>query len=1036
MSKKLNFRFLLLLVAGIFLSLNVVAQTITVKGHVQDTDGHPVVFASVTSVNPKALTNTDAAGNFTIKAQQGSKLRVSYIGYKSADVVAAPTVTVVLEDNSTLNEAVVIGYGVAKKSDVTGSVMSIKPDSKNKGLVVNPQDLIQGKVAGVSVTSGGGTPGGGATIRIRGGSSLNASNDPLIVIDGVAMDNQGVKGLANPLSMVNPQDIESFNILKDASATAIYGSRGSNGVIIITTKKGARGQAPKISYAGSVTMSTKKKTLKVMNGDEFRAFVKKYYGETSEPAQALGTANTDWQKEIYRTAWSHDHNVTLSGSLKWMPYRVSLGYTDQQGILKTSDFRRYTAALNLSPSFLDDHLTMNLSAKGMYAESQYANGSAVGAALWMDPTQSIYDTKSADAANFHNYFQWRTTGASLGDPTWPNAWNNLATANPVALLKLMDDKARSRSFIGNAEFNYKVHGFEDLRLHMNLGADVSQGKQTTIKPAGYPSEDGRQTYYYGYNGWDKILKRNLSFNAYAQYYKDLNDSHHFDVMAGYEWQHFWRSQHSLTWGKYPTTNPNYATLQAKQVAEGLIAAGEAPIYNLSPYDYKTENYLVSFFGRANYSYKDRYLFTATLRDDGSSRFKDHWALFPSFAFAWKAKNEPFLTNVEKISDLKLRLGYGQTGQQEGIGDYNYFAVYGINKGTSSFYPITRRDGKPYGVLNRPDAYDPNLKWETTTTYNAGVDLGFLNNRLTASIDYYYRKTTDLLNRAYVAAGTNFKNTVMTNIGSLKNTGFELALDYKAIQTDDWFWDINLNATYNQNKITELIGGDKNYYVAVGGISAGTGFNAQAHTVGKPAFSYYVYQQVYGKDGKPISGVVVDRNGDGQITEADKYFYKSPMAPWTFGLSSRLSYKQWDLSFTLRANVGNYVYNNYDAASSDLSAVWSSSKFLSNRPLESINRGWASTEEHAVLSDHFVQNGSFLKCDNITLGYNFTNLFCMRHYSGLGGRIYLAASNVFTITKYKGIDPEVFKTGLGATPGIDSDIYPRPFSLTLGLNLNF
>lgn len=507
-------------------------------------------------------------------------------------------------------------------------------------------------------------------------------------------------------------------------------------------------------------------------------------------------------------------------------------------------------------------------------------------------------------------------------------------------------------------------------------------------------------------------------------------------MAGYEWQHFWRSQRSETWGNYPTTNPDYANQQAQQVAKGLIAAGEAPLYNFSPYYYKTENYLVSFFGRANYSYKDRYLFTATLRDDGSSRFKDHWALFPSFAFAWKAKSESFLKNFEPVSDLKLRLGYGQTGQQDGIGDYNYFAVYGVNTGTSSFYPITRRDGQPYGVLNRPDAYDPNLKWETTTTYNAGVDFGFLNNRLTASVDYYYRKTTDLLNRAYVAAGTNFKNSVMTNIGSLKNTGFELALDYKAIQTDDWFWDINLNATYNKNKITELIGGDENYYVAAGGISAGTGFNAQAHTVGKPAFSYYVYQQVYGKDGKPIAGLVVDRSGDGQITEADKYFYKSPMAPWTFGLSSRLSYKQWDLSFTLRANIGNYVYNDYDAASSDLSAIWSASRYLSNRPLESINRGWATTEEHAVLSDYFVQNGSFLKCDNITLGYNFTNLFCMRHYSGLSGRLYLAASNVFTITKYKGIDPEVFRIGFGATPGIDRDIYPRPFSLTLGLNLNF
>ena len=1016
MMKQVNLRIpfrVLGLLMGLFLSVSAFAQEITVNGNVVDAAGEPIIGATVRVAGQAGGVVTDFDGNFQIKAAHGATLEVSYIGYQTATVTASANVNVTLsEDSEVLNEVVVIGYGTVKKTDLTGAVSALKPDSKNKGLVVSPQEMMSGKIAGVNVTSDGGTPGGSSTIRIRGGSSLNASNTPLVVIDGVAMDNNGVKGLANPLSMVNPQDIESFNVLKSASATAIYGSRGSNGVIIITTKKGRKGAAPSVSYAGNVSVGIKKKTIDVMSGDEYRAFMDQAFAGASnhdEVMALLGNANTDWQKEIYREAISHDHNVTVSGSVgKVLPYRVSLGYTNQQGILKTSDFQRYTAALNLNPSLLDDHLTINLNAKGLWAKSVYADTGAINAAVAFDPTQPIR-TDDPRFANFAGYWGWLGNGSSFNDDSWPYTINHLATKNPVATLELKNDRAISRSFIGSAEIDYKIHGFEDLRLHATLGADISKGKQWT-------DQDGcnQNTPYYGSHGWETIVKRNFLLSAYAQYYHDFEDAakNHFDLMAGYEWAHNWRTLHNNWWSLYPETNNDPALAGTKR--------------NETTYWYKTENYLVSFFGRANWSLMDRYYLTFTLRDDGSSRFKDHWAVFPAVAFAWKIKDEKKWQDIKWLSDLKLRLDWGMTGQQDGIGDYNYFAVYRVNTGVpGSFYDIIGD-----GTFARPEAYDPNLKWETTTTYNIGVDWGLFNNRLTGSVEWYYRKTSDLLNTAYTAAGSNFRNMVTTNIVSLYNTGVEFNMNWKALQAKDWYWTIDYNFTANKNRITKLLDNDPDYKVYTGGISAGTGGTIQAHAVGHTAGSFYVYQQVYDADGMPIEGQVVDRNGDGQISEDDQYFYKSPVAPVTMGLSSRLEYKNWDLGFSLRASIGNYVYNDFMAGNSNLS---SNSVYLngyaSNRPIYVLPYGWKTYDVTATHSDRWVQNASFLKMDNVTLGYSFNNIFKVGNYHGLSGRIYGSVTNVFCITKYKGIDPEVFG-------GIDKGVYPRPITFQLGVNLNF
>jgi iron complex outermembrane receptor protein len=1028
---------MLAVICGLILSVSAYAQQITVQGNVKDGTGEPIIGATIRVEGVQGGTVTDLDGNFVLKANQGATITVSYIGYQTAKVAAAPNLQIVLKDEvaKSLNEVVVIGYGVAKKSDLTGSVTALRPDSKNKGVVVNPQDMLEGKVAGVNITSDGGTPGGKSNIRIRGGSSLNASNDPLIVVDNVPLDNNGVKGVANILSTINPQDIESFNVLKDASATAIYGSRGSNGVIIITTKKGHKGGV-KVSYNGSMTLGWKKGTIDVLDGDAFRQLIKDKWGESSNAYAALGTANTDWQDLIYRTSISHDHGVTVSGSAgSYLPYRVSVGYTDQQGILKTSDFKRVTGSVTLSPSLLNNHLNINLNGKGMYAHSQFANTDAVGAAINMDPTQDPYSYTSRwyTDANFHNngdgtaniyagslqqtrnnlggYFEWLKAG-SYNDPTWPFTWNELSTKNPLAVLNERQDIANSREFIGSADIDYKVHGFEDLRLHATLGADVAKGKQVTVNTPAYPDN----TYnYYGYHGSESILKRNLSLSAYAQYYHDFNDKakNHFDLMGGYEWQHFWKGTDSNSRGYYQQTNND----------ESLRGTAYNEIY----YQARTENYLVSFFGRANWSLMDRYYVTATVRDDGSSRFQDHWSVFPSFAFMWKINEEKKFKEINWLSDLKLRLGWGQTGQQDVNNDYAWIPTYTKNKDNRSLYPA---DGD--GTMYRPDNYTPKLKWETTTTYNIGVDWGIIDQRLTGSVDWYYRKTEDLLNYAPTKALSAFRNQAWQNIGSLRNMGVETSISWKAIRSKDWYWTLDYNFTYNSNKITDLSGVTSDGSpVANTSIKIGTDKYLEYQQVGQPMNSFWVFQQVYDKNGKAIEGAVVDRNGDGQITNEDRYYYKSPAAPVLMGFASRLEYKNWDFSFSLRASLGNYVYDAVSQGFHNVSknALWSSTNFLTNKTATAVADNWQTDNVAAILSDRWIHNASFLKCDNITLGYSFQDLFKTAHYKGIGGRAYVTASNVFTITNYDGLDPEVFN-------GYDNNVYPRPFSLIVGLNLNF
>ena len=1007
MKKSLRLKALLTLLVGLFLSIGAFAQQIAVKGHVKDTTGEPVIGANVLVKGTTNGTITDFDGNFMLNVPKDAILSVSFVGYKSAEVKAASTVMVTLEDDSqVLDAVVVIGYGSVKKNDMTGSVTAIKPDKLNKGLITNAQDMMTGKIAGVSVISKGGAPGEGATIRIRGGSSLTAENDPLIVIDGLAMDNKGVKGLANPLSMVNPNDIESFTVLKDASATAIYGSRASNGVIIITTKKGQAGARPTISYDGNVSVSTVKSTVDVMDGDQFRSFIKDIWGEDSEAYSKLGNANTDWQKEIFRPAVSTDHNLTISGGLKNMPYRVSFGYTNQNGIVKTSKFERYTASVSLAPSFFEDHLKVNANLKGMIAKNRYADGSAVGSAVSFDPTQSVRSDDPYHQYYFDGYFQWNTDASSLNDDTWKRTFNSNAPGNPVALLEEKDDRAISKSLIGNLELDYKFHFLPDLHAHVNGGMDLSTGKQyTDVSP--YSSTNN----YYGSYGWEQKDKYNLSLNAYLQYSKDFTDKHRFDVMAGYEWQHFHDTSDQEYWGLYPLSNN--------------VVENRGQRYNNTSSGSATESYLVSFFGRVNYTLLDRYLFTATVRQDGSSRFhkNNRWGLFSSFALGWKLKEEAFLKDVDVLSDLKLRLGYGITGQQNiNSGDYPYLAVYETNK-DGAYYPILGE-----GTTYRPNAYNPDLKWEKTTTYNVGLDFGFLNNRINGAVDYYYRKTTDLLNSVFVSAGTNFKNKVLSNVGSLENSGIEFSINSKPVVTTDWTWDLGFNITYNKNEITKLTTGDsENYYVAAGdNIGGGRDMKAMAHAVGHPASSFYVYQQVYDENGKPIENEFVDRNGDGTINGDDRYFYKKPTADVLMGLTSRLSYQSWDLSFSLRSSLNNYVYNSVEAGGSDCNptSVYSFGA-LNNRPLMGVANNIQNLKDNTLLSDYFVQNASFMKCDNITLGYSFKKLFG----APIGGRVYAAVQNVFTITKYKGLDPEVEK-------GLDNNIYPRPLTTLIGLSLNF
>lgn len=1001
MKRNATFKVLLMFIVGLFLSVNTFAQQIVVKGIVKDTTGEPIIGANVIVKGTTNGTITDFDGNFLLNANKGDIIIISFIGYRSQEAQAAASMNIILKDDTELlDEVVVIGYGSVKKDDLSGSVVAIKAEEMNKGAVTSPQELIMGKVPGLSVSQGDGAPGAGSTIRIRGGASLNASNDPLIVIDGIPVSNDAAPGTPNALATINPNDIETFTVLKDASATAIYGSRASNGVIIIQTKKGTQDKI-KVSYSGTFTAKDPYKRIETLDAQSFREVMQAQYPEgTAQSADIQRILNvypnqsTDWQDAIYQTGLSTDQNIGIAGKAGFMPFRISLGYNTEKGTLKTSKYERYTGAVNLSPKFFDNHLSVDINVKGTINKNRFADSGAVGAAAFFDPTKPIYDEEN----RYNGYWNWGIVQGAQAD---------LATQNPLSLLYDRNNHGTTKRSLGNIQLDYKIHGLEDLHANLNLGYDVAKttGRNFVNSNSVQSSLDKTFTGLGQGNTWNN-LRRNHLLDFYMNYAKNIESiKSNFDIMAGYSWQHFYYANHDITYSN-PTED-----LGAK---EGYTYDENERHYirddhRRIPY----ENYLISFFGRLNYNFMDRYLLTATLRRDGSSRFSENnrWGLFPSAALAWTISNEPFMKATENVlSKLKLRLGYGVTGQQE-IGDYQYITSYSFSTNPNTTYLGT--------TLLKPNGYSPDLKWEQTTTYNVAIDFGFLNNRINGSIEYYQKHTKDLLNTISAAAGTNFINLITANVGKMKNKGVEANVNAIAIQSKDFTWEVGYNITWNDSKITKLT---TTFNPDYQDIDAGTN---QKHQVGEMPGTFYLYQQVYDENGKPIQNAFVDRNNDGQITEADRYLtHKSPMAKVYMGFSSQFSYKKWDLGFNLRANFGNYVYNGV-ASGNSTSNNYGGKGFITNLYNGFQDTGFTllNTSEQ-MASDYFLENASFLKMDNLTLGYSFQNLFAAK----LSGRISASVQNVFTISKYSGLDPEC-----GA---IDSNIWPRPRTYTIGLNLNF
>ena len=991
-----------------------------VKGVVVDTTGTPVIGASVIEQGTTNGVTTDLNGQYALRVNSAeSVVVISFIGYKTQELVASSSLLqnlVLEEDSEMIDDVVVIGYGVVKKNDLTGSISTVKADQTNKGLATSPTDLLRGKSAGVVITTGDGAPGSAATIRIRGGSSLNASNDPLIVIDGLPVSNSGISGTANPLASINPSDIESFTVLKDASATAIYGSRASNGVIIITTKKGSKydSGAPHVAADFTASLSQNSKYVDVMTGDQMRQTLEWYYGTQETDAYRSATKykdangnyiNTDWQREIYQLAQSYEGNVSLTGNIKMgaknnLPYRVSYGYLNQDGTLKTSNMSRHTLSLNLNPVLLDNHLTINLNGKGMIMDTRFANTGAVSQAVQFDPTKPVY--LSDEEGGINGYYTWRGVDGKH---------NTMANQNPVAMLEDKYDVSNAKRFVGNAQVDYKIHGLEDLRLNLNLGLDYTKSNGTVdVAPGAEQSLHATDQAGSGYHSNYSQMRQDKTLEFYAAYAKTLGD-HSFDIMAGYSWQHYYTESYNESYRVWDVMNDTAMN-------------PEADNYYLSePKTSKSEYFLVSFFGRVNYSYDNRYSITATLRNDGTSRFANNkWGLFPSVALAWNIKNESFLADNDALSALKLRLSYGQTGQQEVGSLYGAMATY-HNNTLGSYYPF----GNEFIHSIKPVGYNADLKWETTTTYNAGIDLGFVDNRITFGADFYYRETKDLLNYTPVAAGANLTNYLDANIGDLMNIGVEAEINAVAIQTKDWYWNIGLNAAWNKNKITRLTSDDEaeGYYgVDTGGYSGGVGGTCQVHQTGQPTNSFYVYQQIYNEDGKPIEGLYVDRNEDGVVNESDKYVYKKAAPDVTVGFNTQLSWKDLTLAVSAHANIGNYVYDNISSNGELLTDLWTNN-FTNNRVVTAPVTNFRNSGQY--LSDYYVRNASFLKLDNITLSYRF-------HLGEAAKRdltldVFGTVQNVATLTGYKGIDPEIYS-------GIDNNMYPRPRTYILGLKFNF
>jgi iron complex outermembrane receptor protein len=940
------------------------------------------------------------------------------VGYVPQEIVVQPgaTVNVAMESESMgLDEVLVIGYGTQKKDDNTGAVTALSTKEFNQGQITSSTGLIAGKVAGVQVTSGGGAPGEGNTIRIRGGASLSALNDPLVVIDGVAMNNDGVDGGRNILNSINPNDIETFNVLKDASATAIYGSRASNGVIIITTKKGRQGTPLQFTYNGNFTYWTPTRTTEVFNAEQFRDGLQRKIDDGFITPSALNLLDTngidtDWQDEIFKNAFGQDHYLSARGSTKHMPYRVSLGYTDQEGILLNDRFSRFTGGFSLDPKFLDDHLTVNLNGLFSYTQNRFADRGAIGGAVRMDPTKPIYndstyvipipDSDAFDTTNYGGYYAWLQEN---GLPV------TQATTNPVALLNMREDRSQVRAFVGNVKVDYKLHPLPQLKFSLNLGTDRTWSDGTLLVPY-----DAAWSYDIRNGGGENNNYNQQRLNDLLDFYGTWDQTFdgiksRFELMGGYSWQHFKREDYSI--------NQNIPHRPTDTLIQNI-------------FDNRTEYYLVSFYGRFNYTFDDRFLLTATLRYDGTSRFAEdnRWGAFPSFAAGWKMHNESWLRDSKVISQLKLRAGWGITGQQALNEDdnYPYLPRYTASLPTADYQLGFDENGNPiyYSTL-RAEGYDADIKWEETTTLNLGADVGFAEDRYTLTVDWYQRQTKDLINFIAVPAGSNLTNFLLTNVGNMDNQGFEVGIMTRPIVTEDWYWDIGANYTWQENKITKLTASDDPEYpgdLTGDDISGGVGNKIQINSVGFPARSFYVYEQVYDDNGKPIEGLYVDRNGDGVVNDQDLYQYQNPAARHFVGINSRLRWKALEFSFSGRANFGLFVYNNVAA-----NAAWEGLYRAEGPYLGNLSTFVNDTdfERQQLFSDYYVQSADFFRMDYMALSYLFSNMGGSR----VSLRLSFTVNNAFVITDYSGLDPEVFS-------GIDNNIYPRPRGYVLGVNLVF
>ena len=979
-------RSLLLVALFVIGCLQLMAQTRTIKGEVTDAqNGEALIGATVMVEGEKGGTVTDFDGNFSLQVSSSAKkIKVSYIGYIDKVLSISDNMKVKLEsDSKALADVVVIGYGTARKSDLTGSVATVKSKDFNKGLVSSPEQLINGKVSGVQIMSNSGSASAGSTIRVRGGASLNASNDPLIVLDGVPLEQGGISGnSSNFLSMINPSDIESMTVLKDASSTAIYGSRASNGVIIITTKKGQQG-AVKVNFNTTNSLQTRAQMVDMLSRDEFVNVINQF--GTDNQKSLLGTANTDWNDEVYRTAFGTDNNLSVSGSIdKWLPFRVSVGYYNQSGLVRKDNVERWTGNVVLTPSFFQDHLKLTINAKGTLNNNSFNNGGAVWAAATFNPTIPVYSGND-------KYGGYNEALDADGYPV------NAGVRNPRGLVDLYDSKSKVSRFIGSMDVDYKVHFLPELKLHATVGADYAKGDGTVYVPAyaaqSYNKDEslGGSDYKYGPQ---KNENRLLTLYAnYAKYFEDIKSN--VDLTAGYDYQ-YWKS-----------TTPLYYTKSAAGTNLSTVKAS----------DYR--HVMLSYYGRINYSFDGKYLLTATVRRDASSRFsKDtRWGTFPSVALGWTLTEEPWLKNQKVLSNLKLRASYGVTGQQEGIGNYNYLPVY--------TYSVTGAEAFINGqYINtyRPEAYVSDLKWETTTSWNFGLDFGFLDGRIGGAIDFYTRKTKDLLASVPTAAGTNFSKTILTNVGNVDSKGIEVSLNATPIQTKDWEWNLSYNFTWQNMKVKNLSltqGGSQTNVKVGPSIDA---YQFQVLSEGYEPYMFYVYHQLYDSEtGKPIEGAYADLNGDGEINDGDLYRYHSPAPKYIMGLSTSLRYKQLTLGMSFRANIDNYVYNGMGMST----GAWETVSY-NNSQLNNLNASFLKTgfKTRQYLSDYYVENASFLKLDNLSLSYNVGKI---NKWASL--TVSAMVQNVFTITGYSGTDPEV-------PNGMDNSFYPRPRTYSVSLGLQF